>query len=416
MTKHPGRRTDDAVRLAASEGVANALSAFPSQRELFDVTAILPVAEKSRPFTLLRALGLMSGTSMDGIDIAIIVTDGESTVTAGPGRTFPYPPQLREALSALLGMPEKARHEPLTDLEEAVTDAHVDAVKQFLDDEGLTLQSVDLIGFHGQTVLHRPHERFTRQLGLGTRMAEHLGISTVDRFRYADVAAGGEGAPFVPVYHRALASGLAQPLAVLNLGGVGNVTYLDHERMIAFDTGPACAMIDDFMRQRFGKPYDRDGELAASGNVEAALVRAFLDDPYFSRPAPKSLDRNAFHRWAGPVTALDDADAAATLTAFTVEAVVAAMRLMPKQPLRWLVTGGGRQNRFVMNQLAGRLAAPVESVEQVGWNGDLLEAQAFAYLAVRSLRGLPLSYPATTGVEEPMPGGVLHRTFPVGGV
>lgn len=369
----------------------------------------MTVSERFMPQT---ALGLMSGTSMDGIDVAIVETDGETVTATGAGRTYPYPPALRAALIDLLATPERARNDALTDLEVAVTDAHIDAVHTLFDDEGLTVGDIDLIGFHGQTVLHRPAERFTRQLGFGKRMAQRLGIATVDHFRHADVAAGGEGAPFVPVFHRALTSGLSHPLAVLNLGGVGNVTYLDDTRMIAFDTGPAGAMIDDFMLRRFGKPYDEDGVLAASGTGDEAAIQAFLSDPFFSRAAPKSLDRNAFHRWAETVSGLTDADAAATLTAFTLESIAAALAHMPEKPLRWLVTGGGRRNGYLMRRLAQRLAAPVEPVEAVGWNGDLLEAQAFAYLAVRSVRGLPLSYPSTTGVCEPMPGGVLHEGCP----
>ncbi len=349
---------------------------------------------------------------MDGIDVAVIETDGETVVTTGGGRTYPYPTALRAALIDLLETPERARHEALADLEIAVTDAHVEAVRALFDDEGLTADDIDLIGFHGQTVLHRPAERFTRQLGFGNLMAQRLGIATVDRFRHADVAAGGEGAPFVPVFHRALASDLKHPLAVLNLGGVGNVTYLDDTRTIAFDTGPAGAMIDDFMLRRFGRPYDENGALAAAGTANEAAVRFFLSDPFFSRMAPKSLDRNAFHRWGDKVIGLTDADAAATLTAFTLESIAAALSHMPEQPLRWLVTGGGRKNGYLMDRLARRLAVPVEPVEAVGWNGDLLEAQAFAYLAVRSVRGLPLSYPTTTGVHQPMPGGVLHKGCP----
>ena len=283
------------------------------------------------------------------------------------------------------------------------------AVRGFMAEHGLTAGDVGLVGLHGQTVFHRPEVRFTRQLGFGDRIARGLGIDTVARFRHADVASGGEGAPFAPLYHRALAASLDQPLMVLNLGGVGNVTYLDGDTVIAFDTGPASALLDDFVLRRRGIAFDADGGLAASGNADAALVAAFMDNPFFDRPAPKSLDRNDFHRRAQGVEALSDADGAATLAAFTVESVAAALRHVPGAPKRWLVTGGGRRNGHFMRRLAERLGVPVEPVEAVGWDGDFLEAQCFGYLAVRSRRGLPLSLPTTTGVPHPMPGGDFFR-------
>jgi anhydro-N-acetylmuramic acid kinase len=240
-------------------------------------------------------------------------------------------------------------------------------------------------------------------------VAEQLGIDTVSRFRHADVASGGEGAPFVPLYHRALATSLEQPLMVLNLGGVGNVTYIDGEVVIAFDTGPASALLDDFVLRRRGLPFDEDGRIAEAGSANEALLAAFMTNPYFDRPAPKSLDRQDFHARAKGVEALSDEDGAATLAAFTVESVMAALRHVPRAPTRWLVTGGGRRNAHFMRRLKQRLNVDVDPVEAVGWNGDFLEAQAFGFLAVRSVRGLPLSLPSTTGVPAPMPGGELHR-------
>jgi anhydro-N-acetylmuramic acid kinase len=223
------------------------------------------------------------------------------------------------------------------------------------------------------------------------------------------VASGGEGAPFVPLYHRALASTLDQPVMILNLGGVGNVTYIDGDTVIAFDTGPASALLDDFILRRRGLSFDENGQLAASGKADQALVEAFMQNPFFDRPAPKSLDRQDFHARAKSVEALSDEDGAATLAAFTIESVIASLRHVPSRPQRWLVTGGGRRNAHFMKRLHERLGVAVDPVEAVGWNGDFLEAQAFAYLAVRSTLGLPLSLPTTTGVPHPMPGGELHR-------
>jgi anhydro-N-acetylmuramic acid kinase len=359
--------------------------------------------------SLSTAIGVISGTSMDGIDVSVVETDGDQTVRPGPGRTFPYPAELRTRLLALIAEPSRAQSDPLDDLDREVTDTHIAAVRRFMSETGLSPGDVDLIGLHGQTVYHRPQARFTRQLGLGERVAAQLGIDTVNRFRHADVASGGEGAPFVPLYHRALAGGLSQPVMVLNLGGVGNVTYIDGDVVIAFDTGPASALLDDFVLRRRGVPFDDDGSLAASGRVDEAQVAAFMRNPYFDRPAPKSLDRQDFHERARGVADLSDADGAATLAAFTIESVLASLRHVPGTPRRWLVTGGGRRNGHFMRQLRDRLRVDVDPVETVGWDGDFLEAQAFGYLAVRSVNGLPLSLPTTTGVPAPMPGGELHR-------
>ncbi len=347
---------------------------------------------------------------MDGIDVSLVKTDGERIMEAGAGMTVAYPAALRSELLAFLDDPVRAETEPLTDLEIAVTDAHVAAVEAFIGKNRIDKSAIDLVGLHGQTVWHRPEKRFTRQLMLGDVAAKALGIDTVTRFRHADVAAGGQGAPFAPLYHKALATELPQPLMVLNLGGVANVTYIDGHTVIAFDTGPASALIDDWMMKRRGAAFDDGGKLAASGHVDGAILQRLMGNPYFALPAPKSLDRQDFHQRAAIVEPLSDADGAATLAAFTVESVAAALAHVPGTPVRWLVTGGGRLNATLMGGLARRLAVPVEPVETVGWNGDFLEAQLFGYLAVRSVLGLPLSLPSTTGVPAPMTGGDRFKT------
>lgn len=355
------------------------------------------------------AIGVISGTSMDAIDVALLHSDGHTHVVTGPGRGYPYDPALRARLLAVLADPAAALHDPMAELDEAVSDAHAEAVQRFMADFAIDRASVGVVGIHGQTIYHRPQQRFTRQLGIGSRIAAALGIDVVNRFRHADVAAGGEGAPLAPLYHQALATSLPKPLMVLNLGGVGNVTYIDDDTVIAFDTGPASALLDDFMLRRRGVPFDRDGALAAAGTPDAALLARLMAHPYFARPAPKSLDRNEFHAWAASVEGLDDATGAATLAAFTVAAAAAATRLVPGVATRWVVGGGGRHNGHLMAGLRAALAVSVEPVEAVGWDGDFLEAQCFAYLAVRSLAGLPLSLPSTTGVPHPMPGGELWK-------
>lgn len=351
------------------------------------------------------AIGVISGTSMDAIDVALVRTDGDAVISTGGFRAYPYAADLRAALLSVIADSPRAEHGDLDALERAVSDAHAEAVARFIADEGLRASDIDLVGLHGQTVFHAPQRRFTRQLGLGRHVATKLGIDVVYRFRHADVAAGGQGAPLVPLYHRALATGLAQPLAVLNLGGVANITYIDGETVIACDTGPASALIDDFMLRRRGQPFDRDGALAAEGVVDETVLAALMANPFFALPPPKSLDRNEFHRRAAAVEVLSDADGAATLSAFTVEATAAILAHLPRAPQRWLVTGGGRLNATLMRRFSGRLGVPVEPVEAVGWNGDALEAQCFAWLAVRSRLGLPLSLPSTTGVPQPMSGG-----------
>ncbi len=356
-----------------------------------------------------RAIGVISGTSMDGIDVAIVETDGEEALRVGAGGTYPYPDALRRELLAIAADAPRAEHDPLTEIDAAVSTAHAQAVTELMREAALSAGDVALIGLHGQTILHRPEKRFTRQLGSGALVAARLGIDTVDHFRHADVAAGGQGAPFAPLYHRALAAKLARPLMVLNLGGVGNVTYIDDATTIAFDTGPASALLDDWVLRHTGQRYDAEGRIAASGKVDRAILGQLMGHPYFALPAPKSLDRNDFHARAKIVDTLSLADGAATLAAFTIESVAAALTHVPRPPQRWLVTGGGRQNLFFMRELARRLAVAVEPVEAVGWQGDFIEAQCFGYLAVRSIRGLPLSLPTTTGVPRPMTGGELHR-------
>jgi len=350
-----------------------------------------------------RAIGLMSGTSLDGIDVALIETDGERVTAFGPASTSPYGGVLRQRIADVLRAEE--RTEEITSLERDLTDANADAVDAFLRENGIEHGSVDLIGYHGQTINHRPDLGWTWQLGDGARLAEKTGIACVFDLRGADVAAGGQGAPLAPVYHRALSSEIEMPVCVLNLGGVANVTYLPSPESgpIAFDTGPASAMLDDWISGRGAGDCDLDGSISARGTVDQAVLSVMMDNPYFSAPYPKSLDRNDFD--SGPIGELSLADGAATLAAFTVESVSVGIELLPANPVQVLVTGGGRHNPTLIKGLERRLGLPVRSVESVGWNGDQLEAQAFAFMAVRSRLDLPISFPGTTGVSLAMSGG-----------
>ena len=352
----------------------------------------------------LWALGLMSGTSLDGVDAALVRTDGIRVLEFGPFRTESYDAAFRERLRATLG-----GRGDVAGVERDLTEIHAAAVKALLREAGR--EKADIIGFHGHTILHAPEARRTWQIGDGALLARQTGIDVVHDFRSADMAAGGEGAPLAPVYHAALASELERPLAVLNIGGVANVTWIDGPpsapNLLAFDTGPGNALVDDWVHRHDGRLYDADGAMAAAGRVDADALARLLDHDYFGRRPPKSLDRDAFS--TAPVAKLSAPDGAATLTAFTAHAVARAVVHFPAPPRRWLVTGGGRHNKTLMAALAHVLPGAVEPVEAARWNGDGLEAQAFAYLAVRSLRGLPLSFPGTTGAGRPTAGGVLRR-------
>lgn len=357
------------------------------------------------------AIGLMSGTSSDGIDAALLRTDGRSMIETLAAVFLPYEPhfrnRLREAMHFARAEYDEARFSLLA-LEEELTLRHVDAVAALLAEAGLTPSEVDVIGFHGQTLFHDPKRGISWQMGDGPLLARMTGIDVVHDFRAADIAGGGEGAPLAPGYHRALIESdpmLKRPVVILNIGGVANLSYIDATHLIAFDCGPGNALLDDWMLLKTGHPIDLSGHLARSGRVDQARIAALLAHPFFDRPPPKSLDRDAFS--LADFADMAPADGAATLTAFTVEAVCRALAHLPGTPQALHVTGGGRHNGLMMESLARRSGRPVAPVEALGWQGDFIEAEAFAWLAVRHLLGLPLSWPGTTGVREPMPGGRL---------
>ena len=357
----------------------------------------------------MRVLGLMSGTSMDGVDAAVLETDGERIEAFGPSAFLPYTEAERGTLRAGLGLwPEAAE---VAEIERLSRAAHARAVAGFA--------GVELVGYHGQTLAHDPKGRGTHQAGRGDLLAAEAGVPVVWDFRAADVASGGEGAPLVPFFHVACARyiGAAAPVAFLNLGGVGNVTWVDPRAaapeaegaLLAFDTGPGNALIDDFLNLRTGAAFDAEGAVSARGRVDARVLAGLGSHPYILRKPPKSLDRQDFHDFLGHVSHLSTEDGAATLAALTVACVAEAARHFPEPPERWLICGGGRRNRTVMAMLASRTNAPVDPVEAVGLDGDMLEAQAFAFLAARVVRGLPTSAPSTTGARLPVSGGRISR-------
>lgn len=362
-------------------------------------------------FEPIWSLGCMSGTSMDGVDAAMLLTDGERICAFGRHSYRPYTADEFNAVAAAQGLWHNDRPAVVSNAEETVRRAHLDVISSFC--------GVEVIGFHGQTVAHAPDLGKTHQIGDGKRLADESGHVVAWDFRTRDMACGGEGAPLAPVFHFACARwiGETRPVVFLNLGGVANLTYVDPHApepdapgaLVAFDTGPANALINDLMACRRNQRFDSNGDLAAAGTRDDTVIDSVLSRPFFDRTPPKSLDRNEFRDVLDRVDSMADPDAAATLTALSAAAVAESERYLPARPSRWLVAGGGSRNRMLMSELDSRLSAPVLPVEDVGLNSDMLEAQAFAFLAVRSLRNLVLSVPSTTGCSAPTTGGRIDR-------
>lgn len=360
--------------------------------------------------TKMLAIGLMSGTSRDGIDAALIETDGEGANRGIAFHALAYGEgfrlRLAEACQRAMTM-DRPGFEPLIHaVEEELTELHIEAVSDLLARSGHITQDIGVIGFHGHTVAHRPERRWTWQIGDGAALAGAFGIPVVADLRSADVAAGGQGAPLLPVYHRALAHDLPKPVAILNLGGVANITAIASDgEIVAFDTGMASGLIDNWMQTHSAFGFDENGATAARGTVDEARLADMLSDPWFSLAPPKSIDREAFTIEAA--RGLDLEDGAATLTAFSAAAVARGLDHLAERPAHIHVAGGGRHNATLMRMIGARTGAQVHAVDELGWDGDALEAQGFAYMAVRHLKGLPISFPGTTGAPQPMTGGVL---------
>ena len=345
----------------------------------------------------------MSGTAMDGIDAALIETDGHGYINWIGFETESHDPDFREMLRSCLNKPDRNLA-----VEKEFTLRQVPVIKKLLQRTGLNASDIDVIGFHGQTTHHDPDRGVTLQLGDGQLLAEETGIDVVYDLRSNDMRNGGQGAPLLPVYHRALAknAALSFPIVVLNLGGVANITWIGENPndMIAFDTGPANAMIDDWVKAHTDQTYDKNGKIAAAGTIDQSIVDTFLSHEYFAKPYPKSLDRNDFATIT--VDGLSLENGAATLTEMTVLSVAKGVALCPQQPAAIYVTGGGRHNGYMMERLSELTGVPVHSVDTLGWNGDSMEAEGFAYMAVRSLLNEPISFPGTTGCASPTIGGI----------
>jgi len=370
---------------------------------------------------LYQALGMMSGTSMDGIDIALMRSDGQTVEGERHHITIPYAKNMRvviqNAMTAAKNCAFKDNSvQAIMDAEQQLTALHCDAISTFLATMGISANDIDVIGVHGQTIVHCPDDGWTWQLMDGAAVANRFGITTVSDFRSNDMRHGGQGAPLVPLYHHALlaSQNITEPVAVLNIGGVANVTWLDFSEqttsqsptIIAFDTGPGNAPLDDWAMRHMGQPCDLDGALAKKGTVDRGILQTWLANSYFQKKPPKTLDRDTFSY--DLLETLSAENGAATLVAFIVESIGKATAFFPKAVSHWYVCGGGRHNPVLMEQLAKTLDGKVSPVEGLGWNGDALEAEAFAFLAVRALKGLALTQPSTTGVKTAVSGGVIH--------
>ncbi len=349
----------------------------------------------------LTAIGLMSGTSMDGIDAAIIKTDGITIKEIGDYYELSYSNQLKDRIrEALLGNADSA-------LEMDITHLHAKAVNELLNKAGLNKNDVDVIGFHGQTIKHDPENGITLQIGDGKLLASLTGIDVVNNFRINDVKNGGQGAPLVPLYHQAIVKVVEHPVAIVNIGGVANVTYINGDEVIAFDTGPGNALIDDWMLKNNAGYFDEGGKYAEQGDIDETSLAMLINNPYFNKKPPKSLDRNEFD--TKHINGLSIEDGSATLAAFTIASIVMADHHFPLDVKSWYICGGGRHNSYIFEGMKKMVMAPVLKIEDLGYNGDMIEAQAFGFLAVRSLYKLYLTMPSTTGVKEPHCGGVLNK-------
>ena len=367
------------------------------------------------------AIGLMSGTSMDGIDIALIRTDGRGKVARGAALGISYDAKFRDRLKQALEEAKTIRRREersgtLADVEHELTLRHAEAVRIFVKKNNLKPADIDVIGFHGQTVLHRPDDALTVQLGDGALLARETGMAVVHDMRANDMAHGGQGAPLIPAYHAALAAGLpvelrsGRPMVFVNIGGISNLTFVGTDgTLVAYDSGPGNTLIDQWVEAHAGIPYDQGGMIASEGRVLTGLAERYLANPFFSGTKRRSLDRNDFSPPAGVDASLEDG--ARTLAYVTAAAILRSAQHLPERPGTYIICGGGRLNRIIMRDLADlalRDKATVVSAEAAGLDGDAMEAEAWAYLAVRSLKRLPLTFPGTTGVTEPVTGGVFN--------
>ncbi len=366
------------------------------------------------PKKILTAIGLMSGTSFDGVDSAIIKTNGTKIYSLGETIASSYSDSLRRKIRNLVN--KKNSIKLLLDVEDELALEHALIVKRLLQKAKMKPSDIDVIGFHGQTIYHNPSQRKTMQIGNSALLAESTGINVVSDFRRMDIASGGEGAPLVPFFHNALCQKLSKPVAVLNIGGVANVTYVgSNKELIAFDTGPGCAMIDDWVHDHRRGHYDDEGKIAHEGIPNQEVLDLFMRHKFFKQKPPKSLDRNKFKSFVKKLDGMSIEDGAATLTHLTALSIKNSQKFMPHKPKQWMVCGGGSKNRFLLDILSKQYGFKIINFDNFRVfdnniiDAEFVEAQAFAFMAVRSLCNLPISSPTTTGVFRERSGGAFYR-------
>jgi len=350
-----------------------------------------------------HSIGIMTGTSADAVDVGYIISDGDTQVTVKEGEAFTFPKELRKNILKLAA----GNTENLASIENEYTSFVAQCVNNFLENHHIDSSKIDFLGFHGQTIFHDPANHITTQIGDANLLAKTTAINVYSDFRSADVAAGGQGAPLVPIFHKAICK--EKPCAILNIGGVSNISYVDDEQIIGFDTGPGNALIDDFCTKNFNVAFDKGGEMASQGKVISSILNKWLEHPYLQKTLPKSLDRNAFVPFLSDVMGIDKFDALATLTEFTVQTIGDSIKNLSNTITCIYITGGGGKNTFMMNRLHEATGLEIKHVEDLGISSEFMEAYAFGYLAIRSHLGLPITFPSTTGCPKAISGGVFTK-------
>ena len=347
---------------------------------------------------IFNALGTMSGTSLDGVDVSFLKTDGNKIYSLGHSSYLPYSISLQKNISSLIKLPHSIDLELMLETSNQITHTHATAIKKNLEKNNLKSSDIDLIGFHGQTIYHNPQKKLTLQIGNPHLLSTLTNIRVMSDFRNKNIAEGEEGAPLAPLYHKILCANLKKPIAILNIGGVSNVTYLgNHEEILAFDTGPGCALLNDFILKKLKEPFDKNGTIAAKGKIHEKIVDNLIKEhSFFLKKPPKSLDRNEFKKISKDLANLSIEDTLATLTFFTAKTIFESTRFFPAKPMMWLTCGGGRHNKFLMHLLSKRFGLNIKSIDESSdlvenADGDFIEAQAFAILSVRLFLGMPLT-------------------------
>ena len=364
------------------------------------------------------ALGLMSGTSVDGIDIATLITDGKTKIKLGPSEYYPFSKsfstKIKSVFKTKLNVEKSRKQKRIVEIENEFTHLNLIAINKFLKKNKINKKKIDVIGFHGQTISHNPSNGYSWQIGNSQKLANLLNIKVVSNFRENDIKNGGQGAPLTPIFHYYLTKKIKKKICFINLGGISNVTYFNHRiktglnNMVAFDAGPCCSLIDDWISKNSNKKFDNFGSLARKGNIKKKIIHDFLRKSYFSKLPPKSLDRSFFS--LSLLRKLNIEDGAATLNYLVAESLLKAFYYFPNNPELCILSGGGRLNKFLVELISNKLKKPrVLLAEKYNWNGDSIEAHAFAYLSVRKLLNLPITFPKTTGVKKPLTAGQIFN-------